>query len=280
MWDFLVLNPMINLLLWIYSVVGNNFGLAIILFTILMRLITHPLTVQQIRGSQAMQSLQSNEEWISIQKKYKDDRERLAQEQMALYKRLGINPFGACLPTLIQFPLIIGLYQAVTRVMAITPQHLADLYTHLYPFTNATALIPLNSKFLWMNLGQPERIYLFGLGIPLLTILVVITTFLQSKLMATPSANPNDQTAQMTQMMNIYMPIMMGMIAYSLASGLALYFVASNLIGIAQYAALGKVNWRNLLPGGSKPATPAESTPVIVKESKPGGSPNKSKRKS
>jgi YidC/Oxa1 family membrane protein insertase len=71
---------------------------------------------------------------------------------------------------------------------------------------------------------------------------------MQSKVMTPPPSNPNDQSAQMTKMMNLYMPFMMGMIAYSLSSGLAIYFLASNVVGIAQYAAMGKVNWKNLLP--------------------------------
>ena len=277
MWDLLIIHPMINLLLWIYSVVGNNLGLAIILFTLLTRLITHPLTVQQLRGSQAMQNLQGSEEWQTIQKKYKDDRERLAQEQMALYKKYNVNLAGSCLPMFIQLPIMFGLYQTLMRTMAVTPQHLTDLYKALYPFLNATALIPLNGKFLWMNLGQPERVYIFGIGIPILTILVVITSYLQSKLMATPSANPNDQSAQMTKMMNLYMPIMMGMIAYSLASGLALYFVVSNLVSILQYAALGRVNWKNLIPF-KQDVIVSTPTPEIPKEIKAGGS--KPKRKS
>lgn len=248
MWDFLIINPMINVLMWIYSVIGHNFGLAIIIFTILIRLVTHPLTVQQMKSTKAMQELQNSKKWQDIQKKYKDDREKLAQEQMALYKEMGINPFGSCLPTLIQFPILIGLYQAVTRALASAPLQLLDFSKHIYPFINASDLIPLNSHFLWMDLGEPERLMVFGIGIPVLTILVVVSTFLQSKLMTPPSANPNDQSAQMTKMMNLYMPLLMGYLAYTLASGLALYLLVSNLVGIIQYGAMGKLNWKNLLP--------------------------------
>ncbi|HSQ18597.1 MAG TPA: YidC/Oxa1 family membrane protein insertase [Anaerolineales bacterium] len=247
MWNTLIIEPMVNALLWIYSLVGN-FGIAIILFTILIRLITHPLTASQVKSTAKMGELQKSKKWQEMQKKYKDDKNKLAQEQMALYKELGINPMGSCLPMLIQFPIIIGLYQAVTRAMAASPIQLLDLSKLIYPFINASDLIPLKSQFLWMNLGQPERLYIFGVGIPVLTILVVITTFLQSKLMTPPPASPNDQAAQMSKMMNLYMPLLMGYFAYTLASGLALYFVVGNLVGIAQYAFLGKLNWRNLLP--------------------------------
>lgn len=260
MWDAIIITPFINTLLFIYNLVGGNFGIAIILFTILIRLITHPLMVSQIKGSQGMQELQKNPRWLEAQEKYKGDKEKLAQEQMAIYKELGINPFGSCLPMLIQFPIIIGLYQAVIQAMANTPLDLMRLVRHVYPgFLDVASLVPLNNRFLWMDLGQPERLNIPGLpfAIPVLAILVVITTYIQSKLMAPPSANPKDQTAQMTGIMNLYMPIFMGWLAYTLASGLALYFVVSNLAGVAQYAILGKANWSNLIPGRKAEPTTA-----------------------
>lgn len=253
MWDTLIINPMVNTLLWIYSVLGHNFGLAIILFTLLVRLITYPLTAQQMKSASAMQDMQKSKKWQDIQKKYKGDREKLAQEQMNLYKEMGVNPLGSCLPTLIQFPIIIGLYQAVIRALAVTPIQLLDLSTHIYPFINASALIPLNNRFLWMDLSQPERLVIFGFGVPVLAIFVVITTYMQSKLM-TPMTQPGDQGAQMAKAMNLYMPFLMGWLAYSFSSGLALYFVASNVFTILQYAVMGKLEWSNLLPKRSSPA--------------------------
>jgi YidC/Oxa1 family membrane protein insertase len=260
MWDAIIITPFINFLLFIYNLVGQNFGIAIILFTIAIRLITHPLMAQQIKGTQGMQDLQKNEKWLEVQEKYKNDKEKLAQEQMAMYKELGINPFASCLPMLIQFPIIIGLYQAIIQSMANTPLDLLKLVRHVYPgFLDASTLVPLNNQFLWMNLGQPERVNIFGFGVPLLAILVVITTYLQSKLITPPSSGPNDQSAQMTGMMNIYMPIFMGWLAWTLASGLSLYFVVSNLFSIMQYAILGKLNWRNILPGQKKPSPEVKS---------------------
>jgi YidC/Oxa1 family membrane protein insertase len=264
MWNTLIIQPMLNSLLWIYDLIGENLGLAIILFTILIRLITYPLTVSQMKSSQKMQEMQNNEKWKAIQKKYKDDKEKLAQEQMKIYKELGVNPMASCLPTLIQLPILFGLYGALTQAMAATPNQLLGLSRLIYPFINAAQLIPLNNQFLWMNLGQPERLYVLGIAIPTLTILVVITTWMQSRVMTPPSANPGDQGAQMSKMMNLYMPFMMGMIAYSLASGLAIYFLTSNVIGILQYAAMGKVNWKNLLPS----LKPAVANPKSDKQKK------------
>lgn len=253
MWNTFILDPMVNVLFWIYSILGN-FGVAIIIFTILIKLITHPLMVQQIKGTQAMQEMQKSKQFQELQKKYKNDREKLSQEQMKLYKELGINPFASCLPTLIQFPIIIGLYQAIIRALAVTPIQLLDLSSHIYSFMNAATLIPIQKHFLWMDLSQPERLPIFGVGIPVLAIFVVITTYLQSKLL-TPPSQPGDQSAQMASAMNLYMPFFMGYLAWSFASGLALYFITSNIISILQYAVLGKVNWKNLIPTFGKPKT-------------------------
>jgi YidC/Oxa1 family membrane protein insertase len=250
----IIVTPFVNVLLFIYDIIGNNFGIAIILFTILIRLITWPLQAQQIKGAKAMTDLQKDKRYIDMQAKYKGDKEKLAQAQMELYKEMKINPFASCLPTVIQLPVIIGLYQALIMALASTNFDLLKLTNHIYPnFLDLSQLIPLNDQFLWMNLSQPERLYIPGLniGIPVLTIIVVITTYAQQKLMTPPSMGGNDQSAQMTKTMNLYMPLLMGWISFTLAAGLAIYFVVSNLIGIFQYAMMGQLdlkNWRNLIP--------------------------------
>jgi len=241
----------VNVLIWIYDVVGNNFGLAIILFTILIRIITWPLNAQQMKGATAMQELQNDKEWQAVQKKYAKDKEKMAQEQMRFYREKGINPFGSCLPTLIQFPIIIALYQSITRALGSTPLDLLKLSRSLW-LPNVLDLVPLNSKFLWMDLGRPESVVLFGLAIPTLAVIVAATTYVQAKLTMPTSTTPGDQSAAMSGMMSIYMPLMLGWFALTFASGLSVYFITSNILGIVQYAVQGKANWRNLIPGASK----------------------------
>jgi YidC/Oxa1 family membrane protein insertase len=247
MWDTLILNPMINALLWIYAVLSQNFGLAIIMFTLIIRLVTVPLTLQQQRSQQRMQELQQSKRWQDMQKKHKGDKQKLQEEQLKLYREVGFNPMSGCLPTLIQLPIIFGLYGAITRALASTPGQLLGLSVHLYPLT-PDRLIPLNSQFLWMDLAKPERLYLpflpATIGIPVLTILVVITTYMQSKL-TTPSS-PNAQGGQMSQMMTLYMPLLLGYFSFTFPAGLALYFVTSNVLAVVQYAATGKVDWHNM----------------------------------
>ena len=258
MWDTIIIHPMVNLLIFIYDLIGHNFGIAIVLFTILIRLITWPLNAQQLKGAQAMQELQNDKEWQDIQKKYAKDKEKLSQEQMRIYKERGINPFSSCLPTLIQFPVIIGLYQSIIRALAGTPLSLLQLSRSLYPFQSIESIIPLNSKFLWMDLGRPESILIFGFALPTLAVVVALTTYVQAKLTMPASSNPNDQSAAMSGMMSIYMPLLLGYFALTFASGLSVYFITSNMLGIVQYAMQGKANWRNLLPGGNKKPVPSK----------------------
>jgi YidC/Oxa1 family membrane protein insertase len=260
MWEFFI-SIFVNTLLWIYDMIGHNFGVAIILFTILIRAITWPLNAQQLKGAQAMQELQQDKEWQDIQKKYAKDREKLAAEQMRVYKERGISPFASCLPTLIQFPIIIGLYQSIIRALATTPLGLLQLGRSIsifpLPFLKIENIIPLNSHFLWMDLGRPESVNILGYAIPTLAVVVALTTYVQSKLTMPPTSNPNDQTAAMSNSMALTMPLMLGWFALTFASGLSVYFITSNLLGIFQYAVTGRANWRALLPGGGKTAAPA-----------------------
>jgi len=251
MWEAFI-SIFINVLLWIYNLLGagpNMFGIAIILFTILIKVVTWPLNAQQMKGAKAMQDLQNDQDWQKVQKKYAKDKEKLAQEQMRVYREKGINPFGSCLPTLIQFPIIIALYQSIIRALAATPLDLLELSRSLNStLLDVTNLIPLNSNFLWMNLGQPEPFYI-------LAVVVALTTFIQSKLTLPASSNPNDQSAAMGQSMAYTMPLMLGWFALTFPSGLAVYFVTSNVLGIIQYAAMGKANWSSLLPKGMRPSS-------------------------
>ena len=239
---------MLNVLLLVYDFLGNNFGIAVIVFTVLIRLLTYPLTAKSLKSTQKMQEMQKSKKWKDMQKKYKDDKQKQQEEQLKLYKEIGFNPLSGCLPTLIQFPIIIGLYQAIIRVMASTPMSTLELSDRLYSFVSSS-LIPVNDTFLWMDLGQPERLFLPffpEFGIPTLAIIVVITSWLSTRTMSTGSSD--GQGAQMTQMMGIYMPLLMGWLAYTYASGLALYFVVSNILGVVQNMIMRGIHIRELIP--------------------------------
>jgi YidC/Oxa1 family membrane protein insertase len=228
LWNLLIMQPMLNLLMLLYSVLLNNFVLAIIGLTILVRLLTFPLTQRQIRSMKAMQDLQPQIQ--KLQKKYSKDREKLSAATMELYKEHGVNPMMGCLPLLVQMPIWIGLYQSIYQALGSTPEQFIGLSQRLYhsiPFMHsiATSSIPLNSQFLWLDLGLPDPYYV-------LPVLVVAVFWLQQKLTAQPVADPSQ--AQMNRTMQTMMPVMFGFITLQVASGLAVYWVASGALQIVQ----------------------------------------------
>jgi YidC/Oxa1 family membrane protein insertase len=231
-----IIDPMTNALLLLYDFLGNNFVLAIAIFTVLIRVITLPLNLRQQRSSIRMQELQPQIQ--AIQKKYKDNPQKMQEE----FKKIGYNPtetLTGCLPLLIQFPILIGLYRAIIVLLGSTPKALFDLTDVVYgwvsQFVDLASALPIPNKFLWLNLAQPDPIYV-------LPILVFATMFFQQRLL-TPSRKKSDDKDKkkddnpmsgMTQSMQYTMPLMFGFFSLSFPSGLSIYFILSSLIGIGQ----------------------------------------------
>jgi len=239
--DFLT-NPFTTALLFLYQLLGQNIFLTIVGFTVIIRLLLLPLTYQQLKSTKAMQTIQPKMK--EIQEKYKGDREKLAKAQMDLYKENGVNPLAGCLPLVIQFPILIGLYGAITRALSATPLQLLDL-SHRILVPGLATLIPMQNKFLFWNLAAPDQTYI-------LPILVVASTWLSQKLLMPPPAagsSGSDPSAAMSRNMMLMMPIMMFFFSLNVASGVSMYWVIGGLAVILQYAALGRVHVRNLLPG-------------------------------
>ena len=238
LFNTLLFEPILNGLILLYGVLFHNLALTIVVFTILVRVLILPLTLRQLHAAKGLSRLQP--EMAKLQKKYKDDRQRLSQEQMRLYREQGVNPLGCAVPTLIQFPVWIGLYQAILLALAATPESLLNLSRHLYPgLKDLHALVPLQSKFLWMDLGLPDA----SLILPLL---VGSSMWLQQKMMTMPTEDSRQQ--QMNSTMQWMMPVMFGFFTTQFSSGLAIYWFVSNLISIVvQYfvTGWGSLTWFN-----------------------------------
>ncbi|MDX1415342.1 MAG: YidC/Oxa1 family membrane protein insertase [Candidatus Promineifilaceae bacterium] len=230
MFDTFIVNPMINALLMFYDLLGNNYVLAIAVFTIVIRLITLPLNVRQQKSMQKTQEMQPQIQ--AIQKKYKDNPQRMQEE----FKKIGYNPtesLTGCLPLLIQMPILFGLYRAIIVTLGSTPQSLFELTQRVYGFIDLTPLLPVANKFLWLNLGQPDPYFV-------LPILVFGTMWLQQKVL-TPQPKKDSKKGQddnpaaaMSKSMQTTMPLMFGFFSLSFPSGLSIYFVLANIIGIGQ----------------------------------------------
>lgn len=254
MFDWFIVNPMTTILLLLYHLLGSNVFLTIVVFTILVRLSVLPFTLYQQRSMKALQVVQPKIK--ELQEKYKDDREKLAQEQMALYKEEGVNPMASCLPMLVQMPILFGVWRAIIAALALSPNDLLGLEHRILLSSfwesvlglNLETVVPMNNRWLWLNLALPDHYYI-------LPILVLITSLIQQRLFmssmnAPKSDNPDDpsaQAAQMSQQMMRFMPFFFAFLALNYSSGLSIYFIVANLFSTVQYAAMGKANWRKFL---------------------------------
>ncbi|WP_298465465.1 YidC/Oxa1 family membrane protein insertase [uncultured Mitsuokella sp.] len=194
-----ILQVVLQALYHVTELVGpGSYGVAIILLTIVIKMILYPLTVKQVRSMKAMQEL--SPKMKKIQEKYKDNPQVMQQKVGALYKEAGVNPLAGCLPLLIQMPILMGMYYS------------------LYNFTYPT---PESAQFLWLpSMSDPDPYYI-------LPVLSALTTFLQQKQTTT------EMNQQMKIMMTV-MPLFIGWISLSFPSGLVLYWVTMNIVQIAQ----------------------------------------------
>jgi YidC/Oxa1 family membrane protein insertase len=210
----------------------GNYGLAIILLTVLVRGLMFPLGRKQALSAQKMQELQPRLK--EIQEKYKADKEKLTQETFALYKRHGVNPVSGCIPALIQLPIFVGLWQALNTS------------------------VPLrHAGFLWIrDLAAPDMLFRFPVELPflghwfnLLPFVVVGLMILQMKLFSPPPTSPEAELQQKT--MN-FMMVFMGFMFYKVPSGLGVYFITSSLWAVGERLLLPKVSAAR--PAGEAPA--------------------------
>ncbi|MCH7578363.1 MAG: membrane protein insertase YidC [Chloroflexi bacterium] len=272
-WNTLLMNPLINSLLLLTNLLGGQFGLAIIVFTIILRLVTIPFTLRQLQSTKAMQEMQPRMQ--ELQKKYKDPKRR-QQETMKLYKETGINPLGCFMPLAIQMLVFIALYRALAFVVGGSPESLVGLSQRVYDWSYLSAAIPLEQSFLWLELGQADNTFI-------LPLMVGVSTYVQTKLAQTPSATPQQQQQQ--QMMTWMMPLVLVWITLSLPSGVGVYWVISNIFSVfASYMVYGRrMSWRNLLPTPAATQTPAANPnkepppkmqPDVQEEAETAASPN------
>lgn len=197
----------VHILNAIYGVVGN-YGIAIIIVTVLMRIIIFPLTLKQEKSMKKMRELQPELE--KIKEKYKDNPQEYQQKTAELYRESGVNPLGGCLPLLIQMPVFVALYWAFSG--------------------NA---IPADAKFLWFTLKQPDRLFMIGnFAFNLLPILNVGVTYIQQKIMT--NATSGQESNQQMQTMLYMMPLMMLFIFYKMPSGVTLYYLVSGALSLVQ----------------------------------------------
>jgi len=219
-----------NIIVFFYSFT-HNYGIAIILMTVLIRVILYPLMQKQMVSMREMQKIQPLMK--AVQEKYKNDKERLNKELMALYKEHKVNPMSGCLPLIIQMPILILLFQV-----------LREFNAKIYAVYNG------DPGFLWLkDLSLPDQlIQLPGSGIfgiqylGIMPFLIGGSMYIQQKMTSTGGAagKGGGSSEQTQKMMTIMMPLMIGFMSFTLPSGLTLYWFTSTLLGIGQQYLINK----------------------------------------
>lgn len=209
----------------LYILCSENFGLAIIVFTLIVRGALTPLSVRQSKQFKAMGALQPKLK--SLQEKYKNDRSRVSSETMKLYRENGVSPLGCLGPTFLQMPVFFALFWALRGTLPSTPENLTKLSDKLYSWLpGINQAIPIDDNFLGLSLGKITT----DNPLPyLLPILVGISTFFMQKSSSPPSSPQQESTNRMLLWM---MPGMLGYFTLFFETGLALYWIVSNVVGI------------------------------------------------
>jgi YidC/Oxa1 family membrane protein insertase len=217
--------PIFNFLVWLYDVIpGHDIGIAIVLLTIIIKLLLYPLSKKSLESQKAMQTLQPKLK--EIQEKYKDDKQAQTKAIMELYAREKVSPFSSCLPLLIQFPFLIALYQSLMAGLKSQKMEM------LYPFVKNPETINVVS-FGFLDLSKPN----FALAI-----LAGAAQFWQAKMLSTSQppkkagegAKDEGMMAIMNKQMLYFMPLMTVFIGMSLPGGLTLYWLVMTLLTVLQ----------------------------------------------
>jgi len=216
--------------------ITKNYAWAIILFTLLFKIVTYPLNHASYKSMRRMQLV--NPKIERIREQYKDNPEKLNAEIMAIYKKEKINPLGGCLPMLLPFPLLIAFFYLMQSMVELR-----------------------NTPFLWItDLSSPDKLFVFPVGVPILgglnfnlfPILMAITSYLSMKIQPSSSAGTSGSAATQMKMMTTIFPLMMLLLFYNFASGLALYWTAQNIFAVAQQFITAKLlnkNENNIIEG-------------------------------
>lgn len=244
--------PIINFLVLIFQGLSSlhipgALGFAIIILTVMIRVLVWPLMTNQIKATKKMADLKPHLDELKV--KHKGDKQALARAQMDLYKEHGVNPAGGCLPALLQIPIFIALYQAIINILPGAGGHINNINSLLY-FPALSLPSSLDPNFLGINLGvKPADFASQGALLLLVPLLTALLTFVQSKMALPkpikpyPSDSPKEVKekvgveegiGQVQSQMVYMMPIMIGYFAFTFPVGLAIYWNTYTILGIIQ----------------------------------------------
>jgi YidC/Oxa1 family membrane protein insertase len=270
LWNALLVHPLVNLLV-LADYFIHDFGLAVVIVTVAIRLALFPVFRAPVRSSRAMQELAPA--MNDIKKKYGNDRAKLQQEQMKLYKERGINPVGGCLPMVVFFPVLFAMYAAfqqvggLSGVHALTVEQLRD--SVLWPFLRFTvsdlspdATIDLTAHWLpWVSsLAHPDHLFFNFIGpLPIISALLQLVASVQALPRNPPQTD--DPTQRTMQSMTYYLPLITVVFFKDLAAGVFIYYITTTIFQIIQqYFVMGWGQLPRWIPPLGNIPTPADKT--------------------
>ena len=240
-WQTALETPLINFMVLLTVVLGGSYGMAILAFTVLSRVVTFPLTLRMLNSMKGLQEIQPQMQ--EINKKYTDPKRR-QEEVMKLYREAGVNPLGCLGPQLIQLPIFIALYQVIQITLGSTPEGVLGLSHRLYDYPLIQNAIPLSSTFFGMDLAANGDYYLVAI--------VFAGMWLQQRISSSrTAATSTNQQAQMNTMMQWMMPAMFAWFVIATPAGVGLYWASSTIIQIVLqwiFVGPGDFTWGSLIP--------------------------------
>jgi YidC/Oxa1 family membrane protein insertase len=241
-WQTFLETPLINFIIALARVSFGSYGLSILLFTVITRGVTFPLTLRTLRSMKKMQEIGPLLQ--EVNKRYSDPRRR-SEETMKIYKENGVNPLGCLGPQLLQMPVFIALYATIRLTMGNTPEGMLALSSRLYDIEFIRHAIPLSTNFLGMDLSENGTL---PLGVA-----VFSAMWLQQRISASRTASPSgSQQAQMNQTMQWFMPVFFGyFFVVSLPAALGLYWGVGTVISLVLqwvFVGPGDFTWGSLVP--------------------------------
>lgn len=264
-----------TLIRYIYNIVGQNYGLSIIIFTIITKILLFPITYKQSKAMDDMTALAPLEK--EIREKYKGNKEKMSEELMKVYSEHKVNPMGGCLPLLIQIPIILAMFyivrQPLTYILQVPQEKLTEYTqeylnkedvsekeTKAYEIQVADKNELFDMKFLGLNFGdvpskafskdKAEKSSYISLLIPILTLAFSLLQIKQTQ----KNGNLTEEQLEQQKTMNLMMPLLSAFIAYTMPLALGVYWLLGNILQIISQVIINKMlkNKKKMLEGGSK----------------------------
>ncbi len=248
-WNLILVTPLLNLLILFYKILGNNMGFAIIAVSLLVKLVSYPLTSSSLKTMQRQKDLMP--ELDKLKKRYGHDKKKLAEEQMELYKKAGINPASGCLTQIFPILVIIALFSVINNIFGVSAPSIDTLNSKLYTeFLRFGSGSIINPHFLYLELSKPDRLFI-------LPVLAAALQFLTSKMMM-PAISKAEKLAKkaddatddvmynMQEQMLYMMPIIFLVVGITLPSGVVLNILVTTLFSLVQQYFIS--GWGGLSP--------------------------------